>query len=135
MKMRTKLRASVRFAAILLVILSLLLALHVLILDLSGNPPWDNLILQAYLANWGIASLLFFVLFALKDHVSGNLVYIFLFGSLLKAIVFLSLFRPAYMVNDVVSKTEFLTFFLPLMVSLVVEVILLSKRINEQENF
>ena len=81
---------------------------------------FDHLILL-YALNLSVACFVYWLVFLLRDKQKEYLGFYFLVGTLIKFIVFFKIVLPIFKENDIVSKTEFLSFFIPYLLSLFVE--------------
>jgi len=81
---------------------------------------FDHLILL-YALNLSVACFVYWLFFLLRDKQKEYLGFYFLVGTLIKFIVFFKIVLPIFKENDIVSKTEFLSFFIPYLLSLFVE--------------
>ncbi|MFN3917410.1 MAG: hypothetical protein ACK4K0_06680 [Flavobacteriales bacterium] len=93
----------------------------------SHFPVNENKIVAAYLINAVMAFAIFFIIDRLKKTSPGILGFVFMGGSGLKFLVFFAVFYPFYSADGTISKIEFLSFFVPYSLCLIVEVIFLSK--------
>lgn len=122
-----------RFALILLVALAVVFAIHISILSVLDKPLWADLIVLSYVLNYALALGIFLLLFYLKEKVSNAIGFLFMGGSLLKFIVFFIVFYPTYKGDGDVGQTEFAAFFVPYLISLVLETFFASKMLREME--
>jgi F0F1-type ATP synthase assembly protein I len=81
---------------------------------------YDHLILL-YALNLSAACFVYWLVFFLRDKQKEYLGFYFLLGTLIKFFVFFKIVLPIFKDNDIVSKTEFLSFFIPYLLSLFVE--------------
>ena len=81
---------------------------------------FDHLILL-YTLNLSVACFVYWLIFLLRDKQKEYLGFYFLAGTIIKFIVFFKIVLPIFKENDIVSKTEFLSFFIPYLLSLFVE--------------
>ena len=81
---------------------------------------FDHLILL-YALNLSIAVFVYWLVFLLRNKHKEYLGFYFLAGTLIKFIVFFIIVLPIFKENNIVSKTEFLSFFIPYLLSLFVE--------------
>lgn len=103
---------------------------HILILEIINFPLFDTKIISAYLINFVLATTVFLGLNFLRKKHNATLGYFFLGGSFLKFFVFFVFFYPYYNADELISKVEFLAFFVPYAVSLMVETYCLIKILN-----
>lgn len=123
---------SIRFLIVLLGLLSLVFSIHLLLLNLSGNPLLANQIILAYLLNYVMAGIVLFLVERNLKVESAQTGFIFLAGSGLKFLVFFIVFYPVYNQDGAMETIEFITFFAPYAVCLILEVFYLSKQLNNQ---
>lgn len=106
---------------------------HLLVLNYFELPLFADRIILAYVVNLLLAILVFVVLFLLKDRFKNQLGFIFIAGSMLKFILFFVLFQPTYKADDVISTSEFFAFFTPYLLTLIVEIVSLSKWLKQMD--
>jgi hypothetical protein len=123
--------AFTKFSIRLFFILSLLFAVHILILKVLKLNLFDNKIILAYIVNYAFAILVFGALYLLRTKFKEQLGFIFLAGSLLKFVAFFILFYPFYKADETISKLEFAAFFIPYVTCLIFETISLVKWLNK----
>ena len=80
----------------------------------------DHLMLL-YALNLSVACFVYWLVFLLRNKQKEYLGFYFLAGTLIKFIVFFKIVLPIFKENNIVSKTEFLSFFIPYLLSLFVE--------------
>ena len=116
-----------RFNILLTTIVTAVFILHILVLNYSNLPLFDNNIILAYLLNYllalGIYFLLYFYRFKLKDQLG----FLFMGGSFLKFILFFIFFYPSYKSDGNINTLEFASFFLPYLICLIIETSALVK--------
>lgn len=123
-----------KFLGILLGALVFAFGIHLLALDGMELPLWDHKIVLAYLVNFVLAAvILFLVLFNMKAE-SAQAGFLFFGGSILKFLVFFLVFKPSYQIDGEMQTIEFITFFVPYLICLVLEVFYLSKVLNNQSS-
>ena len=81
----------------------------------------SNHLILLYTLNLSVAFFVYWLVFLLRDKQKEYLGFYFLAGTLIKFIIFFKIVLPIFKENDVVSKTEFLSFFIPYLLSLIVE--------------
>lgn len=121
------------FSIKLIIVLSIAFAVHLFILSAKGLPLYENKIVLAYVVNAILAISIFGFLFKMKDKYKEQLGFLFLGGSALKFIVFFIVFYPFYKADGEISKLEFAAFFVPYLLSLLLETISLAKWLNKME--
>lgn len=125
-------RNILKFSSLLLLIVLLVFALHLAVLYALGLPLLNDRLLACYSVNFLLAIIIYIVMLVLRHKYLNQLGFIFLFGSLLKFVVFFIVFYPFFKADGVISKTEFAAFFIPYAVSLIIEIFSLSKWLNKQ---
>ena len=115
------------FCGRLLLLLAPALALHLWILDNSGLPMFDNLILPAYLVNFLLAALIYAALFLLQHKYAAQMGFLYMAGSFLKFAAFFIFFYPGYKSDGEVTGLEFAAFFTPYAISLIIETLAVIK--------
>jgi len=81
----------------------------------------SNHLILLYTLNLSVACFVYWLVFLLRDKQKEYLGFYFLAGTLIKFIIFFTIVLPIFKENDVVSKTEFLSFFIPYLLSLIIE--------------
>lgn len=107
------------------------LAVHLSILSSLGLPLWDNMLVAAYGINAFLALGIGLGLYRLRKKFVQSMGFIFLAGTALKFLVFFLVFNPIYKEDGVVERTEFITFFIPYVLNLVVETTFLVRVLNK----
>ena len=129
-----KIRALSRFLLSLFFLLAIAFGFHVWILfELELGAEISKLLLS-YLINGAAAILLFRLITIFISKKSEILGFLFLIGSLLKFILFFSVFRPVIFAGLEDNKSSFSYFFVPYAVCLSIEVFHLVKELNNQYN-
>lgn len=121
------------FATKTSIYLVLVFAVHLAILFVLEKPLFENQILLAYVVNLILAVLIFIALLFFRKKANDYLGYIFMYGSMFKFTIFFIFFYPNYNKTFGNSKQEFLTFFIPYSVCLIVEIKSLIKLLNSSE--
>lgn len=116
------------FHLLLFFVLSTSFFIHKQIIGISGNLPFF------YAINSSIAIFIYWIAFLFRNSNNGYLGYYFLLGTLIKFFVFFVFVLPIFKDDDIVSKTEFFTFFIPYFLSLLVETKSLISLLNIEEN-
>ncbi len=78
-----------------------------------------------YAINFLIATIVYWLVYLLRNIQKDYLGFYFLAGTFLKIVVFLLVILPLIKEDNVVSKVEFLSFFVPYTLSLIIEVVFL----------
>ena len=87
-----------------------------------------------YSINASIAIFVYWIVFLLRKNSNEYLGYYFLLGTFIKFFVFFIFVLPIFKDDNIVSKTEFFTFFIPYFLSLMVETRSLISLLNSKEN-
>lgn len=120
-----------RYVLLLSVLLLAVFGLHILILNYQQLPLFEHQIVKAYIVNYVLAVLIFFALFRLKKKFNDQLGFIFMGGSLLKFLFFFILLYPDYKADQKLQTIEFVSFFVPYSVSLLIETLAVIKILNK----
>jgi|TARA_B110000967_G_scaffold31620_1_gene30007 hypothetical protein len=121
----------ISFSIRLVLMLSLAFTLHLVLLQIAGLPLFENKVVASYMINTLLTISIFFGLYRLKEKYSSQIGFLFLGSSFLKFAVFFIVFYGAYKANGNIDTLEFLAFFTPYSLCLVLETIYLSKWLNE----
>jgi len=119
-----------KFSFLLLLAMVAVFALHLGCLNYLGQPLFQNQIVTAYLANFALATLIFFVLHRYRFRFQNALGFLFMGGSFLKFIVFFVVFYPSYKSDGQMQRAEFAAFFIPYLTALIFETAQASKMLN-----
>jgi len=87
-----------------------------------------------YAINASIAILVYWIVFLLRNNNKGYLGNYFLLGTFIKFFIFFIFVLPIFKDDNIVSRTEFFTFFVPYFLSLMVETKSLISLLNSEEN-
>lgn len=120
-----------KFSGLLVLVLSVVFVIHISILQLVEFPLFSNKIISAYIVNIVLAIGIYVLMILLKHKYQSQLGFIFMFGSFIKFIVFFIVFYPSYKTDGSISKLEFAAFFVPYVISLIIETTSLSKWLNK----
>jgi len=90
-----------------------------------------DLLLLGYGVNYGMAIAIYYVMVQLARKQNKNLGFVFLFGSTFKFAIYFLIFNPLFMQDDSLSKIEFFTFFVPYLLCLIMETLVLVKLLQE----
>lgn len=125
-------RTSLLFLLLLGVLLSISFGLHLLALHFTENDLFGNQIILSYVVNYILAAIVLIVVEKTLNKNSAQAGFVFMAGSGLKFLVFFMLFYPIYKEDGKMQTIEFAAFFIPYAISLITEVIYLSKQLNNQ---
>lgn len=105
--------------------------IHIAILSAFKLPVFENRIVLSYIINLVLVILVFGLLYLFKEKYRSQLGFLFLGGSFFKFAVFFILFYPFYKQDADISQLEFMAFFIPYSLGLILETISLSKWLNQ----
>lgn len=114
-----------------IVLLAIVFCIHITILNFLDFPLFENRIIGAYIVNLILIISIFGILYLLKKKYKSQLGFLFLAGSLLKFAVFFIAFYPFYKQDGMITKLEFVAFFVPYVLGLILETLSLSKWLNK----
>ena len=89
-------------------------------------------LLLLYTLNFSIAVFVYWLVYLLRNLQKEYLGFYFLAGTFLKFIIFFLLVLPVFKEDNIVSKTEFLSFFIPYILSLIIETRFLINLLNPE---
>ena len=125
-------KKGIRFIVLLLIILIIVFCSHLYALQYKDLPLFDNKIILSYILNYVAAVVIFIVLERFIKKESTQVGFIFMAGSGLKFLLFFLLFYPSYKADGNMSTLEFISFFIPYAICLILEVSYLSKELDNQ---
>jgi hypothetical protein len=123
---------SIRFLGLLFGILLVLFGVHIGLLYVLESPLFENRIIASYLINYLLAGFLLYLIQSNFNKQSSNTAFIFMLGSGIKFVFFFILFFPFYIQDAGMQTEEFAAFFVPYVTCLTLEVIFLTKQLNNQ---
>lgn len=94
----------------------------------------ENMLLFTYAVNYLLTITIFIVLLFLKKKYLEQFGYLFMFGSFFKFLIFFLVFYPVFKESNGVSKVEFLAFFIPYAIALIVETTSLIKILSSTKS-
>ena len=77
-----------KFSSGLIIILSVVFAIHIFILQQFDLPLFENRIIEAYVINCVLAILIYFSLYYLKNKMAEQLGFLYMGGSFIKFLFF-----------------------------------------------
>ena len=116
------------FHLLLFFILGISFFFHKYSIDNTDHLPF------LYAINASIAIFVYWIVFLLRNNNKGYLGYFFLLGTFIKFFIFFIFVLPIFKDDNIVSRTEFFTFFIPYFLSLLVETKSLISLLNIEEN-
>ena len=121
----------ISFSCRLILVVSLAFSVHLFLLQKANLPLFDNKIIASYSINTLLTIGIVFLLFKLKDKYTSQIGFLFLGSSFVKFLAFFIVFHGAYKSDGNIETLEFLAFFIPYSLCLILETIYLSKWLNE----
>tara|TARA_B110000967_G_C18765038_1_gene499926 strand:+ start:653 stop:1039 length:387 start_codon:yes stop_codon:yes gene_type:complete len=121
----------ITFSSRLIIVVSVAFSVHLFLLHNAELQLFDNKIIASYLINTLLTIGIVFLLFKLKNKYSNQLGFLFLGSSFVKFLAFFIVFHGAYKADGNIETLEFLAFFIPYSLCLILETIYLSKWLNK----
>ena len=121
----------ISFSSRLIIVVSIAFAAHLFLLYNAELPLFENKISASYIINTLLTIGIVFLLFKLKEKYTNQLGFLFLGSSFVKFLTFFIVFHAAYKADGNIETLEFLAFFIPYSLCLILETIYLSKWLNE----
>jgi len=119
------------YISFLISLISITAGVHFLILNKLDLPLFENNIISAYIVNATIALFIYIILYILRKNQEANIGFIFMFGSLIKIVIFFLFFYPAYKLDGKIQTLEFTTYFIPYTICLIISTFFLTKLLNK----
>lgn len=110
----------------------LVFGIHILVLYLLQLPLFGYMMVQAYLLNVFLAVVIFTVLYLFRVKWKDQIGFLFLGGSMLKFVFFFIFFYPVYKRDGQMETMEFISFFIPYLVCLLLETLFTAKMLNSR---
>lgn len=126
-------KTTFKFLIVLLLILAVVFVVHLFILQNMKMPLFSDRIILSYTLNYIMAAAVLVVIQSKFNKKSSQTGFMFLGGSGLKFLVFFLFFYPYYQQDGLMATSEFAAFFVPYASCLTLEVVYLSKQLNNQE--
>lgn len=99
----------------------------------AGLSPMGDLLGESYLIHAGLAFGIVSVLYALRKRARHLIGFLFIGGSLLKFGIFFAVFYSPYIADGDMDRGEFAAFFLPYVLSLVLETLFTARMLQNLE--
>jgi hypothetical protein len=122
------------FSIRLVILASIVFYVHIELLKYYDLPPFDNMIIEGYYANIILAIFIYSSLTFLQKKYNDQLGFLFMAGSFLKFGVFFVFFSSEFKADNEITRLEFLSFFVPYIVCLLVETLGIIKVLNPSKN-
>lgn len=123
-----------RFVIGLLIVLGITFPVHGYIQSLMGFGFLGKHIVQDYVFNATFAILFFAITEWKKKQLGTYLGYAFLFSSILKFMLFLTLLYPHYKIDNKLKSADFAAFFIPYAICLFYETFAMVKRLKTTDS-
>ncbi|MAM28080.1 MAG: hypothetical protein CMC13_03575 [Flavobacteriaceae bacterium] len=123
---------TLQFLAVLILALIATFGIHILVLFLVDEPLFSNQIGLCYAVNFLLAAFIYVVIQQTFKNNSTIAGFVFMAGSFVKFIIFFLVFYPIFQQDEMMQTSEFAAFFVPYAVCLAIEVVVLSKQLNNQ---
>ena len=123
---------SYKFLGVLFAVITVTFTIHLLVLSLLEKSLFEHKLILSYVVNFVLAGIILLVIQRTLNKKSSQAGFIFMAGSGLKFLFFFLIFYPAYSADGNMQTIEFVAFFVPYAVCLILEVIYLSKQLNNQ---
>lgn len=122
-----------RFFLTLFFAITITFVIHTYILSYFALPIYNDKIVLAYTLNVVLASIVFLFLYLFRKKYRDQLGFLYMAGSMLKFAMFFIFFYPSYKSDGNISTSEFAAFFIPYVISLIIETYYLIKLLNSPE--
>ena len=119
-----------KFSAKLLLMMTGLFWLHTFAINPLGFSAQDELLNACYFFNTLIALVFFFLLLFVSKQDPSILGWVFLLSSGMKFLLFFTLIYPSFQIEGLLPKQEFLTFFIPYVAAMALEIDQLIRILN-----
>ena len=120
-----------RFVLILFSILAVAFIIHISIFSFLNYDLFASRIITSYVGNFALTVVIFAYIYKNRIKKTERLGFFFLGGSMIKFMLFFIFLNPFFMEDGLVSRLEFLSFFIPYSVALTVETQQLIKELNK----
>ena len=124
-----------KFLKIITMASLIVFSLHIGVLKLLDFPIFENKIVLAYVVNGILAIIIFIVFYKFKDMFKNQIGFVFVFGSFLKFVFFFLIFNKGYRADGDITALEFLAFFIPYFLCLIIEIFSITKWLNKDNNY
>lgn len=115
------------FFITILISLAVAFGVHLLVLDDIQKPLFNNKIVLSYVINFVLVTVIFTIIYLLRNQFKTQLGIFFIVGSAIKFLFFFMLFYPSFNADENINLTEFASFFVPYSICLLVETFFIAK--------
>lgn len=122
-----------KFVITSFVLLCISLLIHQMLIEKLEENLFTSSLVISYITNYLLAVIIFLVIDKIRLKQTAIIGYIFLFGSLLKFLVYFTLIYPLLTAEGSLTKQKFFFFFIPYAICLIVEAVFLTKLLNMNE--
>lgn len=129
-----KISPLIAFLTVLLIALGIAFIVQTILLDSFGHSRYGNHIITSYWLNGALAVFIYSILFLFRARLKNYIGFLFIGGSFLKFILFFILFYPVYRADGEMDKLEFAAFFVPYLISLLIETIFTAKMLKKLDD-
>jgi hypothetical protein len=119
----------------MLIVVAVAFFIHLLIHNFVEQTIDVYQLIYSYVINTIMAIGVIVLIFLLKKKLRDQLGFVFMGTSMLKFVFFFILFYPIYNADGDLSRLEFLTFFIPYVICLIGESVILSKFFNDLDEY
>jgi hypothetical protein len=110
-----------RCLLLLFLILGVSFGIHSQVRKANELSPLGDLLFWSYLANALLAFGIVLLIYSLRNRMKTQLGFLFMAGSFVKFLCFFLFFYPSYTSDELITQSEFSSFFAPYFLALVVE--------------
>lgn len=121
----------INFSVKLMAILGFIFGIHIATLHYLQLPLFNNLIVKSYIVNAIMAIVIYGFLYFFRKKYLDLLGFIFMGGSFLKFATYFILFHPEFKSDGNVVKLEAISFLIPYLICLSIEIYFLIKLLNK----
>ena len=131
--LKTALNSTLSFAWKLLLFIALIAVIHVGVNSYLNVDSLAHLLPLAYVLNFFLVLVSYFIILLAKEKGSRSLGYLFLAGFFLKITVFMIVFNPHYKADGEIIPQEFFAFFISYAFCLAYETKTIVKILNQDD--
>lgn len=110
-----------RCLILLLLVLSFSFGIHTQLRRAKDLSPLGDLLFWSYLTNALLAFGIVLFIYSLRNKMKTQLGFLFIAGSFVKFLFFFLFFYPSFTSDELITQSEFSSFFIPYFLALIVE--------------
>lgn len=110
-----------RCLILLILVLSISFGIHAFMRNIYELNPLGDLLVWSYVTNLVLAFGIVVFIHSLRHKMKTQLGFLFIAGSFLKFLFFFIFFYPSFRQDEVMSQSEFSSFFVPYFLALLIE--------------